>query len=132
MEPVNDFPATAAGRCGKRHESASHNAIFLFFRRAKNKKAGPKAGLKTIQQLKKSNLISFPERQEPGPEQPRQPGPRERLHQPVWRHPSPGPQEPEPPSGRQEPSPEPRPFSRKQQPRSWPGGRPSESSTFSC
>jgi hypothetical protein len=48
---------------------------FLFFQCAKNKKAGPKAGLKTSDwQLKTFSLISFPEQ----PEQPHQPAPPER------------------------------------------------------
>jgi hypothetical protein len=104
------------------------------FQQAKNKKAGPKAGLKTSDwQLKTFSLalfyffISFPEPPVPL----HQPGLRERLRQPVWRH-----LPPEQPGlvqlpGQSGPGPEHQPFSHRQQPLSWPEGRPEESSTFS-
>jgi hypothetical protein len=103
--------------------------FFIFSACQKNKKAGPKAGLKTSDwQLKTFSLnffISFPEQ----PVQPHQPGPRERLRQPAWLHRSPArpgllklPEQSEP--GHQ-------PFSHMQQPLSWTGERPAESSIFS-
>jgi len=108
----------------------------LFFQYAKNKKAGPKAGLKTSdRQLKTFSLalfyffISFPEQPVP----PYQPGLRERLRQPVWRHLPP--EQPGPLRLPEQPGPWPglghQPFSHRQQPLSWPEGRPEESSTFS-
>jgi hypothetical protein len=66
-------------RCATKTRGAKRG--LLFFQHAKNKKAGPRAGLKTSDwQLKTFSLvlfyffISFPEQSVP----PHQPGPRER------------------------------------------------------